>query len=139
MTPYPISLQLGMKRFHGHLFVAPDKLYFVCTAKGGAWAAAIGQGVGGLVGGAIAAAAGPKAGAAPEDPDESVVAQAVANNDGSLIMEPGKIEEIKHTMWWRLIRFDGKKYGLPAGIPKNLRPVLADWARQHNVKVKGLK
>ena len=34
MTPYPISLQLGMKRFHGHLFVAPDKLYFVSRGDG---------------------------------------------------------------------------------------------------------
>src|SRR6266536_4470085 len=116
MTPYPPTLQLGVKRFHGHVFLAPQRLYFVCTKQGGAWAAAIGQGVGGLVGGAIASIAQPSAGAAPQVLDEGQLQQAVAQHDGSVIMDAGKIEEIKETIWWRLIRFDGKKYGLPKGL-----------------------
>jgi len=138
MTPYPLTLQLGMKRFHGHLFLAPGKLYFVCSAKGGAWASAIGQGVGGVIGGVIAAAGEVKPGEAPEGLTEAQIAQAVAENEGSLIMEAAKIEVIKHTIWWRLIRWDGKKFGLPNGMTKPLKAALGEWAREHNVKTKGL-
>lgn len=46
MTPHPLTMQLGMKRFHGDVFLAPGRLYFVCSKVGGAWAAAIGQGLG---------------------------------------------------------------------------------------------
>ena len=42
MEPHPLTMQEGMKRYHGHVFLAPEKLYFVCAKKGGAWAAAIG-------------------------------------------------------------------------------------------------
>jgi hypothetical protein len=138
MTPYPLTLQLGMKRFHGHVFLAPQRLYFVCTKQGGAWAAAIGQGLGGAIGGAIAAVAQPTAGAAPEVVDENQLQQAVAQNEGSLIMDASKIDEIKETIWWRLIRFDGKKYGLPKGLGKPLKAELGKWAAAHNVKTKGL-
>ena len=138
MTPHPLSMQLGMKRFHGHLFLAPERLYFVCSKQGGAWAAAIGQGLGGLVGGAIAAAGSPKPGEAPPEVDEAALERAVAENDGSLIMDPAKIEIIKHTLWMRLIKFDGKRFGLPNGMSKPLRAELGQWAQMHNVKTKGL-
>ncbi len=137
MTPYPLTMQLGMKRFHGHVFLAPEKLYFVCTKQGGAWAAAIGQSLGGLVGAAIAAGFQPKPGEAPPDVDEASLVQACAQNPGSLIMECSKIEEIKETMWWRIIRFDGKRYGLPNGLGKPLKAALAPWAKAHGVKTKG--
>lgn len=138
MTPYPLTLQLGMKRFHGHVFLAPQRLYFVCTKQGGAWAAAIGQGVGGLIGGAIAAGFQPKPGEAPQAIDEGQLQQAVAQNEGSMIMDAAKIEEIKETIWWRLIRFDGKKFGLPRGLGKPLKQELGKWAAAHHVKTKGL-
>lgn len=138
MTPYPLTLQLGMKRFHGHVFLAPQRLYFVCTKQGGAWAAAIGQGVGGLIGGAIAAAAAPRPGEAPPVVDEAAVAQAVQQHEGSLVMEAGQIEMIKHTIWWRLIRWNGKKFGLPNGLTKPLKSALGAWARDHGVTTKGL-
>jgi hypothetical protein len=127
-----------MKRLHGHVFLAPGRLYFVCTKQGGAWAAAIGQSVGGLIGGAIVAAGSARPGEAPEVVDEAQLAEAVAANDGSLIMEAGKIEEIKQTIWWRLIRWDGKKFGLPNGLSKPLKAELGAWAKAHNVKTKGL-
>ena len=43
MTPYPVTLQNKMTRLHGHLYFAPGTLYFLCAARGGAWAQAIGQ------------------------------------------------------------------------------------------------
>jgi hypothetical protein len=137
MTPYPLTLQEGMKRYHGHIFLGDERLYFVCSKKGGAWASAIGQGLGGIVGGAIAAAGQPTAGAAPEVVDESALEKAVAENDGSMIMEPSQIEEIKHTLWMRVIRWNGKRFGLPNGLAKPLKAALGDWARAHNVKTKG--
>jgi hypothetical protein len=138
MTPHPLSMQLGMKRFHGHLFLAPGRLYFVCSKQGGAWAAAIGQGLGGLVGGAIAAASTGGPGDAPEEVSEAALEKAVQDNDGSLIMDAGKIEMIKHTMWMRLIKFDGKKFGLPNGLGKPLKAALGDWTKVHGVATKGL-
>lgn len=138
MVPYPLTLQLGMKRFHGHVFLAPHRLYFVCGKQGGAWAAAIGQSLGGLVGGAIVGLATPRPGEAPQVVDEAMLQQAVATNDGSLIMEATQIEEIKQTIWWRLIRWNGKKFGLPHGLGKDLKTALGAWATHHNVKTKGL-
>ncbi|MDA8117912.1 MAG: hypothetical protein M0000_11160 [Actinomycetota bacterium] len=138
MTPYPLSMQLGMKRFHGHLFLAPERLYFVCSKQGGAWAAAIGQGLGGLVGGAIAAAAAPKPGEAPTVVDETALQQAVAENEGSLVMDATQIEMIKHTLWMRIIRWNGKRFGLPNGMGKPLKAALGQWAKEHSVKTKGL-
>lgn len=139
LTPYPLTIQLGMKRFHGHVFLGRDRLYFVCAKQGGAWAAAIGQSVGGLVGAAIASAATGGPGQAPQGAfDEPTLERAVAEHDGSLIMDAAKLEEIKETMWWRIIRFDGKKYGLPRGLGKDLKQALGSWARQNNVKTKGL-
>ena len=29
MTPYPLTIQSGMKRYHGHLFLGSERLYFV--------------------------------------------------------------------------------------------------------------
>lgn len=138
MTPYPLTLQLGMKRFHGHVFLAPQRLYFVCTKQGGAWAAAIGQGLGGAVGALIANAATSSPGAAPQMLDEATLQQAVAQHEGSLVMEASQIEEIKQTIWWRLIRWNGKKFGLPNGLGKPLKTDLGAWAKAHNVKTKGL-
>jgi len=138
MTPYPFTMQSGMKRLHGHLFLAPQRLYFVCTKQGGAWAAAIGQSLGGVLGHGLAALMQPKPGEAPPVIDEAALQRAVAENDGSLIMEASQIEEIKETIWWRLVRWNGKKFGLPNGIDKQLRPALGAWAREHGVKTKGL-
>jgi hypothetical protein len=138
MTPYPLTLQLGMKRFHGHVFLAPNRLYFVCSKKGGAWASAIGQTVGGAIGGAIASVLQPTPGAAPQVIDEHQLQQAVAQNEGSMIMDAAKIEVIKETMWLRLIRFDGKKFGLPEGLGKPLKQELGKWAAANNVTTKGL-
>ena len=138
MTPYPLTIQEGMKRYAGHVFLAPGRLYFVCAKQGGAWASAIGAGLGGAVGMMIANAASPSAGAAPMIYDEPTLAQAVAQNEGSLIMEAAQIEEIKETIWWRLIRWNGKKFGLPKGLGKPLKTDLGAWAKAHNVKTKGL-
>ena len=48
---YPPSMQLGMKRMHGHMFlVRRGRLYFLCVKQGGAWLAVAGAAVGGAVG-----------------------------------------------------------------------------------------
>lgn len=138
MVPYNLSIQSGMKRFHGHVFLGENRLYFICTAKGGAWAAAIGQGMGGLIGGAIAGAIQPSAGQAGVAYDENQLMQAVAQNEGSLIMEARDIQEIKVTIWWRLIKWQGKKYGLPSGMGKDLKQALGYWTQKNGVAQKGL-
>lgn len=138
LTPYPLTLQVGMKKLHGHLFLAPARLYFVCSKQGSAWAQAIGQGIGGALGGAIAGLAEKRAGDAPMAIDEAELERAVADNEGSMIMEPAQIEIIKETIWWRLIRFNGKKFGLPSGLGKPLKKELARWTQANNVQSKGL-
>jgi hypothetical protein len=138
LVPYPLSLQLGMKRFHGHMFLARRRLFFVCSKQGGAWAATIGQGLGGLVGGAIAAAGSAKPGEAPPVVSEAELEKAVAEHAGSLILDADRIEMIKQTMWMRLIKWDGKKFGLPNGLGKPLKAALGQWVLENNVKSKGL-
>jgi hypothetical protein len=138
MTPYPLTMQLKMTRLNGHVFLAPGKLYFVCSKKGGAWGQAIGAGVGGLVGGLIAAAVSSKPGEAPPAFDEASLQQACTEHEGSLIMEAGNIQAIKYTWMWRFLKYDKKTYGLPNGISKPLAKVLAPWAAAHNVLTKGL-
>lgn len=138
LTPYPLTLQSGMKKLHGHLFLAPTRLYFVCSKQGSAWAQAIGQGIGGAIGGAIAGLAEKRAGEAPAVFDEAQLQQAVAANEGSIIMEPAQIEVIKETMWWRIIRWNGKKFGLPNGLGKPLKKELGLWTQANNVQSKGL-
>jgi len=63
---------------------------------------------------------------------------AISQYPGSLIMEAAQIEEIKETIWWRLIRWNGKKFGLPSGLGKPLKADLGAWVKYHNVKHKGL-
>lgn len=139
MTPFPLTMQIGMKRFYGHIFLGAGRLYFVCGRKGGAWGAAIGQSLGGLVGAAIVAAATPGAGAAPSNiVDEATVMQAISANEGSMILEAKDISMIKHTIWWRLIKWHGKTVGLPQGMSKDLRAAIGQWAKYHNVPHKGV-
>ncbi len=138
MHPFPIALQVGMKRFYGHLFLAPNRLYFVCGRQGGVWAAAIGQGLGGAIGGAIVALGTPGAGAAPTVVDEMQVQAAVAANPGSIVFEASDLSMIKHTLFWRLFKWQGRTVGLPQGMAKDLRAALGPWARYHNVPTKGI-
>lgn len=138
MTPFPLAMQIGMKRFYGHIFLGPNRLYFVCGKQGGAWAAAIGQSLGGIVGGALVAMGTPGPGQAPNVVDEPTVMQAISQNEGSMILESKDISMIKHTLFWRLFKWHGKTVGLPQGMGKDLRAALGQWAKFHNVKTKGL-
>src|SRR5262249_30888900 len=131
MTPYPLTIQQGMQRFHGHVFLAPGRLYFVCAKQGGAWAAALGTAGGGLIGNAIANAVTGDAGQGA-DVDEASAAQAIAQNPGSMVIDATKIDQIKHTIWIRGMTYEGKRYGFPKGLTKELRAALGPWAQQHN-------
>jgi hypothetical protein len=134
---YPLSMQLGMKRMHGHMYLAPGRLYFLCVKQGGAWLAVAGAAVGGAVGGALAGLATSGAGAAPQVFDEATLHQFAAQMPGSVVMEAPEIKEIKQTIWWRLIRANGQKFGLPHGLGGDLKAALGPWARQHQVKTVG--
>ena len=139
MTPFPLAMQIGMKRYYGHVFLGPGRLYFVCGRKGGAWAAAIGQSLGGAIGGAMVALGTPGAGAAPTHVvDEPTVMQAIAAADGSMILEAKDLTMIKHTIFWRLFKWQGKTVGLPQGMSKELRAAIGQWARFHGVPTKGV-
>jgi len=129
-------MQLKMTRFHGHLFLAPGRLYFVCLKEGGAWAAAIAGGLGGAVGMAIANAATGTNGNVSV-PDEHQLRDIVSRYPGSLIMEAHQIQEIKQTIWMRLIRFNDNRYGLPKGLGKELKAAIGPWAKHHQVKTTG--
>jgi hypothetical protein len=130
-------MQSGMTRMHGHVFLAPGRLYFVCVKQGGAWMAAIGTGLGGAIGGALVGLAMPTVGGAPVIYDEAQLHNAVSTMPGSLVMEAQRIQQIKQTMMWRLIRFNGQKFGLPNGLGRELKAALGPWARYHQVKTVG--
>jgi hypothetical protein len=130
-------MQLRMTRFHGHMFLAAGRLYFICEKEGGAWMAAIGQGLGGAIGGALVGLAASGPGQAPMVYDEGTLWNAATTMKGSLIMDAPQITQIKETLFWRLIRFGGNTYGLPRGLGKELKAALGPWAKYHNVKTKG--
>ncbi len=137
LIPYSLTMQLKMKRFYGHLFLAANRLYFVCDKQGGAWAATIGQGLGGAIGGAIVAlgTAGPAE--VPPFVDEPTIQQVMAQRPGSLVLEASQISMIKHTLFWRLIKWNGMTIGLPQGMSKALKAAIGPWAKYHNVPSKG--
>jgi hypothetical protein len=134
---YPLSMQLGMKRMHGHMYLAPGRLYFLCVKQGGAWLAVAGAAVGGAVGGALAGLATSSAGAAPQVFDEATLHQWATQMPGSVVMDAPQILMIKQTIWMRLIRANGQRFGLPHGLGGDLKAALGPWARQHAVKTVG--
>jgi hypothetical protein len=138
MQPYPVTLQQGMRKFRGQLFVAPSALYFVCAGSSSALWGAIGGQVGGLVGGAISAVGGGGHGAQPGGPvTEQQLHYAVTQAAGSMILVPQEIQEMKYTIWWRFIRWRNQKLGLPDGLHKQLRLELGQWARYYQIPTKG--
>ena len=84
-----------MTRMHGHVFLAPGRLYFVCIKQGGAWMAAIGQGLGGAVGGALVGLAMPTVGGAPAIYDEAQLHTAVSQMPGSLAQRLGHDDPVE--------------------------------------------
>ncbi len=134
---YPLSMQLGMQRMHGHLFLAPNRLYFLCVKQGGAWLAVAGQALGGAVGGALMGLASSGTAAAPAIFDEATLHRYAQQMPGSMVLEAPQIQEIKQTLFWRLIRANGQKFGLPRGLGPDLKAAIGPWARYHQVKTTG--
>ena len=132
-------MQRRITRLTGQLFIAPTRLYFLCESNKGGLGVAIGQGLGGLIGGAIMAMSAPTPGQAAPVIDEAMLQQAVAQKEGSMIIEPSKIKHIKETMWLRGLWYDGTTYGFPKGLGKQLNHQLALWCQANNVAQKGLK
>jgi hypothetical protein len=56
---------------------------------------------------------------------------------GSVVMDAPQIQMIKQTIWMRLIRANGQRFGLPHGLGGDLKAALGPWARQHAVKTVG--
>ena len=138
MTPYPIVLQHKMARLHGHLYLVPERMYFLCARQGGAWAQAVGQGIGGAIGGAIAAAARPTIGDAPRFADERALAAAMLEHDGSMTLVARDVRLIKYSLWsGRAIVTTGKTYGFPVGLAPAAQVALGAWAGVHGVATKG--
>lgn len=132
-------MQRRITRLTGHLFLAPTRLYFICESNKGGVGVMIGQGLGGLVGVAIMSMAAPKPGEAAPVFDERMLEQAAREKPDSMIIEPAKIKQIKHTLWMRGLWYDGTTYGFPRGLSKDLNHQLALWCQANNVKQKGLK
>ncbi len=138
LGPFPIIMQRGMTRLTGQLFVSQTRLFFICESQKGGFAMALGKGLGGLVGAAISVFGTPTPGQAAPVFDEPTLFRAVQEREGSLVMEPQQIKQIKHTMWTRGIWFNGKTYALPEGLEKELKPALGRWCQANNVKFAGL-
>lgn len=138
MQPYPVTLQKGMRKYRGQMFVGPSAIYFVCGGSSSALWSAVGSQVGGLVGGAISAVGGGGHGQSPDGPvTEQQLQYAVTQAPDSMVMVPSEIQQLKYTLFWRFIRWRNQKLGLPAGLPKPLRAELGNWARHYQVATKG--
>ncbi|MGE0868567.1 MAG: hypothetical protein AB7P03_08395 [Kofleriaceae bacterium] len=138
LRPYPIVMQQRLTRLTGQMFLAPTRLFFVCESTKGGLAIAIGKGVGGLIGGAIAAFGAPTPGQAAPVIDEPTLYRAVQERQGSLVMEPPQIKQIKDTFWTHAIWFNGLTYALPEGLHKDLKRELGLWCQANGVKSAGL-
>ena len=145
LQPWALLMHRGMTRLTGHMFIAPARLIFICGSNKGGFAAALGrgiaQGVGGIVGGvagAVVGAAGHQNIAGMGGTDEQTLLGLVPQHEGSLVMEPQQIKQIKDTFWTHGIWFNGQTYALPNGLPKEMKPLLGQWCKQHNVKNAGL-
>ena len=134
---FPLSMQLGMTRFHGHMFLAPGRIYFLCVKQGGAWLAVAGAALGGAVGGALMGIAASGVSGAPQIYDEATLHQYAAQMPGSVVWEASQIQSIKQTIWMRVIRANGQRFGLPQGLGSDLKAAIGPWARQHQVKTIG--
>lgn len=138
MTPYPVVLQYKMTRLHGHLYLAPGRLYFLCERTGGAWAQAVGTGVGGAIGGAIVAASQRALGDGPTFPDERALAAAMSERDNSQVLQAAELRLIKYSLWTgRALVSTTRTYGFPSGAKPELLRALGAWARTHGVATKG--
>jgi len=140
--PHQITLQKGMKKFKGFMFVGDSALYFICTSKGSALWDAVGTNlglVGGIIKGVGEGLTDKKTGANVEKITDSDLAEAAAKAPDSIVFEPGKIELITNTLWTRMIRWNGQKFGVPTGYPKALKKELGPWIQRHGVKAKGWK
>jgi hypothetical protein len=108
--------------------------------------AAIGKGIGGaglgIIGGVVGAVVEGSAaqGFGPSgEADEATVYRAAQANQGSLIMEPHQIEQIKDTFWTHAIWFDGGTYAIKGGFSsKELKREVGLWCQANNVKHAGL-
>jgi hypothetical protein len=138
LRPFPIIMQQRLTRLTGQLFLAPQRLFFLCESQKGGLGVALGKGLGGLVGGVIAAMAAPTPGQAAPVIDEPMLFQAIQNMPGSMVMEPSQFKAIKCTMWTRGIFYGGKTYALPNGLDKELRTELGHWCHANNVRSAGL-
>lgn len=138
IRPFPLVMQLRLTRLTGQMFIAPQRLYFICESQKGGLGVALGKGLGGLVGGAIMAFAAPTPGQAAPVIDESMLQRAAAEQQGSLVMEPAKIDKIKDTFWTHGLWFEGRTYALPNGLDKELKHELGLWCQANNVKSAGL-
>jgi hypothetical protein len=138
LRPFPIIMQQRLTRLTGQLFLAPQRLFFLCESQKGGLGVALGKGLGGLVGGVIAAMAAPTPGQAAPVIDEPMLFQAIQNMPGSMVMEPPQFKAIKCTMWTRGIFYGGKTYALPNGLDKELRTELGHWCHANNVRSAGL-
>lgn len=141
MEAHQITLQRGMKKLNGHLIVGDSALYFFCSNSGSAWWDAVGQSVGGLLGGVVKGIGAIREGDAAPGPEgftEEMLREAIPNSPDNMIFEPANIEKISQTIWMRVFRANGQKFGVASGYSKPLRRELGPWAKRHGVKSKGM-
>lgn len=130
-----------MKKFNGHMIVGDSALYFFCSTSGSAWWDAIGQSVGGLVGGVVRGIGAVREGDTGDGPEaltEEKLREAIQSSPDNMMFEPANIEKISQTMWMRVLRANGEKFGVASGYSKPLRRELGPWSKRHGVKSKGM-
>jgi hypothetical protein len=142
MNAHDIKLSNGIKTFTGKLIVADNALYFLCASTGSALldGAAIGLlGAKGNRGWLINAFdTKSKSITLPLDLTENDLNATVTEMPGSIIFEAKKIEIIKQNWAVKMIKWDGKKMGVPSGFSKELIKDLTPWAKKWNIPTSGI-
>jgi hypothetical protein len=138
MNTHNIKLSNGVTTFLGKMIVGDNALYFLCTSKGSALLEGAGIGLGGGLGGVLQALSDKgDYGQLPADTNEEDIQNALKSMPSSIKFDAGKIEIIQQNWLFRMIKWDGKKIGVPSGFSKELKQELIPWAKKHGIKIKG--
>ncbi|MBL0047106.1 MAG: hypothetical protein IPP32_03305 [Bacteroidetes bacterium] len=139
MNAYTIKLSNGRNTFLGKLIIADNALYFLCSSKGNALLESAGRSIGGLSGYVIKALADPStSGELPSEINETELVNFASQLPNSIVFEANKIEKIQDTWLVKMIKWDGKKIGVPSGFSKSLKAELIPWSLKHGIATKGL-
>lgn len=134
MKAYPFVITRKMKTYHGNLIIGEKALYFISSGKVNVLKAGILKSENLEFKSIIK-------GEKDDDYDGPQVMEeldkVIAESEDNMKFEAHKIDKIQQNWLMKKIGYEGKTYGLPNGISKELKEELKPWAQKNSVKTVG--